>query len=127
MIKIFKLFSLTISFIFLTACSSIYPNAYPNAKLGTVYQSSDIYDNKNLPPISQQQNNPVFQKNQPTEQSVYQSNPLQPLIFGLLGSAAGATIGSQIGSGTGNTIAISTGTVLGGYAGSMIPYYIKNK
>ena len=24
----------------------------------------------------------------------------------------------------GNTIAISTGTVLGGYAGSMVPYYI---
>lgn len=124
MMKTIQLFSLTISLIFLTACSTIYPNAYPNAKLGTVYQSTDISDNKNLAPISQQQNNPVFQKNQPTEQSVYQSNYLQPLIFGLLGSAAGAAIGSQIGSGTGNTIAISTGTVLGGYAGSMVPYYI---
>lgn len=124
MIKTIKLFSLTIPLIFLTACSTIYPNAYPNAKLGTVYQSSNISDNKNLIPISQQQNNPVFEKNQPSKQSVYQPNYLEPLIFGLLGSAAGAAIGSQIGSGTGNTIAISTGSVLGGYAGSMAPYYI---
>lgn len=123
------------SFLFV-GCSAVYPNAYEGAKPGTVYQSPDIYktnqksydiNNSSTVPISEQQNNPVFTKDQPSAYKQNQINYLEPMIWSLVGSVAGAAIGSQIGGGTGNTIAISTGSVLGGYVGSMAPYYYQQQ